>query len=302
MSDFATRPAPRAGAAATSRAAAALCRSVLGDDAPVHVLFPDGSTFGAVDAPMRVTVRSPDAFVHLVRAQGELGLARAYVEANREGRDWLLRFCEQHDVPFQRRTAATFAASRGEVAAVRREHRACERAGLPVTWADELDVPFPTYGATVLPDQAQLDPVEVLHALVEQLRAHGGTLHQGQRLLSAEVDGTGVTAMGAAAVSAATATAGQLAGVPAFAGWTDAQRLGMVAITPMLGRNDTGEVFTLADAGTVGRFARSAGLAGLSWWELTRDQPCASGIPAYMCSGVQETRWAFSRAFVAAAG
>ena len=114
--------------------------------------------------------------------------------------------------------------------------------------------------------------------------------------------GTGVTAMGTAAVSAATATAGQLAGVPAFAGWTDAQRLGIVAITPMLGRNDTGEVFTLADAGTVGRFARSAGLAGLSWWELTRDQPCASGIPAYMCSGVQETRWAFSRAFVAAAG
>ena len=114
--------------------------------------------------------------------------------------------------------------------------------------------------------------------------------------------GTGVTAMGTAAVSAATATAGQLAGVPAFAGWTDAQRLGIVAITPMLGRNDTGEVFTLADADTVGRFARSAGLAGLSWWELTRDQPCASGIPAYMCSGVQETRWAFSRAFVAAAG
>jgi cyclopropane-fatty-acyl-phospholipid synthase len=52
---------------------------VLGDDSPVHVTFPDGSTHGPPDAAMRITIRSTDAFAHMLRAPGELGLARAYV-------------------------------------------------------------------------------------------------------------------------------------------------------------------------------------------------------------------------------
>src|SRR4029078_1492322 len=34
----------------------------------------------------------------------------AYVEANREGQAWLLRFCEEHGVPLQKRDAVTYAA------------------------------------------------------------------------------------------------------------------------------------------------------------------------------------------------
>ena len=79
MSDFATRPAQRARVADTSRAARALFQAVLGDDAPVHMTFPDGSTFGPINAPMRIIVRSNDAFAHMLRAPGELGLARAYI-------------------------------------------------------------------------------------------------------------------------------------------------------------------------------------------------------------------------------
>ena len=84
--------------------------------------------------------------------------------------------------------------------------------------------------------------------------------------------GTGVTAMGQAAISAATATAAQLKTVPAYSSWTDAQRLSLVAVTPMPGLNDTGEVFTVADATTVGRYAAANGLAGLAWWELPRER------------------------------
>jgi len=113
--------------------------------------------------------------------------------------------------------------------------------------------------------------------------------------------GDGTRNMGAAAVAAATSTAAQLGTVPAFAGLTTAQRLSLVAVTPMLGQNDVaGEVFSLADATTVGAFARTNGMAGLGWWEMTRDQPCTGGIPAYMCSGVSSPRWAFGTAFVAA--
>jgi glycine/D-amino acid oxidase-like deaminating enzyme/nitrite reductase/ring-hydroxylating ferredoxin subunit len=109
-------------------------------------------------------------------------VAEAYVEANREGQQWLLRFCDDHGVPVQRRDAATFALDEGEVRTVRQEHEAAESLSLPVTWTDSLDVPFPVHGATVLADQAQFDPLDVLHALAEQLRAHGGTLHQGHRV------------------------------------------------------------------------------------------------------------------------
>jgi hypothetical protein len=113
--------------------------------------------------------------------------------------------------------------------------------------------------------------------------------------------GTGERNMGAAAIAAATATAAQLATVPAYAGFTPAQRLSLVAVTPMIGANDTaGETFTLADAASVGAFATANRLAGVAWWEMTRDQPCTAGVPAYMCSGVADARWSFSRAFMAA--
>jgi cyclopropane-fatty-acyl-phospholipid synthase len=65
--------------AAAGRAAAGLVRTLLGDDAPIHVTFPDGTTAGPDDAALHVRVRDLDAFAHLVRAPGELGLARAYV-------------------------------------------------------------------------------------------------------------------------------------------------------------------------------------------------------------------------------
>ena len=110
-------------------------------------------------------------------------VAQAYVEANREGQQWLLRFCEEHGVPFQRRDAITFAESTEDVGTVRKEHSAAKSLGLEVEWADLLDVPFPVHGATVLPDQAQFDPMDVLAALAAQLREHGGTIHQNRRVV-----------------------------------------------------------------------------------------------------------------------
>ncbi len=117
----------------------------------------------------------------ILRHQSER-VARAYVEANTEGVEWLLEFCSKHQVAVQRRPAVTYAAGREEVAATRREHEAATRLGLDVTWHDDLDTPFPSYGATVLADQAQFDPMEVLGALVAELRSYGGTVHQGRRV------------------------------------------------------------------------------------------------------------------------
>jgi cyclopropane-fatty-acyl-phospholipid synthase len=61
------------------RAARDLFAAVLGADSPVRVTLPGGSVVGPADAALVVHVRSIEALAHLVRAPGELGLARAYV-------------------------------------------------------------------------------------------------------------------------------------------------------------------------------------------------------------------------------
>lgn len=130
-------------------------------------------------------------------------VAAAYVEANREGMEWLLRFCDDHGVDVQRRLAVTYAATEDELESVEAEHRAASALGLPVEWRDELDVPFPHVAATVLAEQAQLDAMDVLAALVDQLRQHGGTLHQGHRVRSVSKDGRPTARLaGGAALSA----------------------------------------------------------------------------------------------------
>ncbi|NUS40665.1 MAG: FAD-binding oxidoreductase, partial [Terrabacter sp.] len=116
-------------------------------------------------------------------------VAAAYVDANREGMEWLLRFCDDHAVPYQRRTAVTYAADEQERSSVEKEHEAASALGLAVEWRDTLDVPFPHVAATTLADQAQLDSMDVLAALAEQLRSHGGTLHQGHRVRSVSKGG-----------------------------------------------------------------------------------------------------------------
>jgi glycine/D-amino acid oxidase-like deaminating enzyme/nitrite reductase/ring-hydroxylating ferredoxin subunit len=116
-------------------------------------------------------------------------VARAYVEANLEGKEWLLRFCRDHGVAVQPRDAVVYAAQPSELGAVRREHDAAAGLGLDVEWRDRLDVPFPNHGAVVLADQAQFDPMEVLAALVEQVKAHGGTVHEGHRVVSVSKSG-----------------------------------------------------------------------------------------------------------------
>ena len=50
-----------------------------------------------------------------------------------------------------------------------------------------------------------------------------------------------------------------------------------IAVTPMIGMNDaTSETFTPADVDTLTAYAAGNGLAGLHFWSLDRDTPCAT--------------------------
>lgn len=72
-----------------------------------------------------------------------------------------------------------------------------------------------------------------------------------------------------------------------------------IAITAMIGLNDVTEnVLTLADARALARYAQTAGLAGLHFWSLDRDTPCAQNQATVLptCHGVTDAALAFSRA------
>ncbi|MGV4982849.1 carbohydrate binding domain-containing protein [Streptomyces sp. NRAIS3] len=104
--------------------------------------------------------------------------------------------------------------------------------------------------------------------------------------------GTG-TEMGQGAVSAAKATLAQMQSVDSGYAYAN------LGITPMIGKNDDGSTFTLADAQTVESFAAQNGVGRLAFWSVNRDQPCsgsANSLPT--CSEISQNSLAFTDAFV----
>jgi hypothetical protein len=104
--------------------------------------------------------------------------------------------------------------------------------------------------------------------------------------------GTG-TEMGQGALSAARATLAQMQSVDS--GYTYAN----LGITPMIGKNDDGSTFTLADAQTVASFAAQNGVGRLAFWSVNRDQPCSGSANSLStCSEISQSSLAFTDAFV----
>jgi hypothetical protein len=104
--------------------------------------------------------------------------------------------------------------------------------------------------------------------------------------------------MGTFAIDAATATDAQVAtamGISDDAAWPK------IAVTPMIGVNDTSdEVFTVANAQQLVAFAASKHLAWLSMWSGARDQQCPGGAQPSAeptCSSIVQSPDAFMTAF-----
>ncbi|GGO91836.1 FAD-dependent oxidoreductase [Nocardioides phosphati] len=115
-------------------------------------------------------------------------LARDYVEGNREGQAWLRRFLEDNAVPHRTATAWTYATTDEGAVKVAEEAQASQAAGLVVERGADPALPFAVTDAISLPDQVLIDPVQLVDALVAELEAHGGVVHEGTRLMGAEVD------------------------------------------------------------------------------------------------------------------
>jgi len=112
-------------------------------------------------------------------------LARAYVEANRDGARWLTGLADELGVPYSRRTAYSYAQTAEGAACVEAELQAATEAGLPVRRATVEEVtqaPFPMMDAVALDDQVALDPQRLLLALGSEFLRAGGVLHTGVRV------------------------------------------------------------------------------------------------------------------------
>ncbi|GAA5078992.1 FAD-dependent oxidoreductase [Nocardia iowensis] len=117
-----------------------------------------------------------------IRRRHSVATLRDYVAANRDGQEWLLRFCAERGVPVQRVAAVTYAQSEADLGQVRAEQKATQEAGLPTEFVTELDVPFPAYGAVRLADQAQVDPMAVLAALAAEVESHAAPIYESTRV------------------------------------------------------------------------------------------------------------------------
>ncbi len=135
-----------------------------------------------------------------IRSRTLSPVVSAYVQSQRAAFEWLLTFAGQSGVPVERRSAFSYAATPDGRSAVEQEARLAVDNGLPVEVIDDAGLPFPTFGAARLRDQAQLDPLELLAALTRELRSLGGRVVTGARV-------TGVRASAPALVRT---TAGEL--------------------------------------------------------------------------------------------
>jgi chitinase len=105
--------------------------------------------------------------------------------------------------------------------------------------------------------------------------------------------------MGNAAITAAENTLSQMRAVNGSYSYAN------VGITPMIGVNDDGSTFTLADASSVASWASSNGIGRLAFWSVDRDQACPGGnggAASPTCSGVSESTGQFTSAFTGAGG
>jgi glycine/D-amino acid oxidase-like deaminating enzyme/nitrite reductase/ring-hydroxylating ferredoxin subunit len=141
--------------------------------------YPGAVTTGNTTA--KVTLLQGTFLAQLARQYSQKQV-QAYVDGNLEGQAWLLRYMEEHKVPFQTRDAYTYAASAQGTDKLREEVSAGTTAGLDMEYVRDPGLPFPVHGAVRLANQAQINPVEVLDTLVSDIRTRGGSVVGGVRL------------------------------------------------------------------------------------------------------------------------
>ena len=105
---------------------------------------------------------------------------------------------------------------------------------------------------------------------------------------------------GTSVIEAAQSTETQMASI--WPGLSSTQLYAMLGVTPMIGDNDTGPVYTIADAQQLLSWAQSHHIGRLAFWSEGRDNGGCSGAVSPTCSGISQSTFQFTSVFKAFTG
>lgn len=109
--------------------------------------------------------------------------ARIYAQANTQALEKMAALIESEGIScnFRRDFACTYTTSDKAAREIEEEMKAAEKAGLPVIFTRETNLPFPVSAAVCLKDQAKFHPREYLLALAMKLTGAGGLIFEHTR-------------------------------------------------------------------------------------------------------------------------
>src|SRR5687768_1923439 len=114
------------------------------------------------------------------RLAGSIGsdAARTYGAANEAGIALVFELADELgiDCDLRRKPNYTYTESRSDLDQVRGEAEVARELGLPASYVEDLDLPFPVAGAVHFDDQAEFHPVRYLDGIAAALE---GTLQEG---------------------------------------------------------------------------------------------------------------------------
>jgi glycine/D-amino acid oxidase-like deaminating enzyme len=133
-------------------------------------------------------------YTQLARGIGR-DLARTYGEANEAGIERVFELAGELgiDCDLTRKPNYTYAEDESDLTRVRQEADLARELGLPASFAEDLDLPFPVAGAVRFDDQAEFHPVKYLEGLAGAL---SGPVFEGTRVTGLGSGGKLSTAVG----------------------------------------------------------------------------------------------------------
>jgi glycine/D-amino acid oxidase-like deaminating enzyme/nitrite reductase/ring-hydroxylating ferredoxin subunit len=135
----------------------------------------------------KVTSLHGTVYRELVSGFGEDG-ARIYAQANEGGLGLVARLVRELRIEcdFRRKPNYTYATSPAGLRDVEREVEAARSAGLPVTFTDNLDLPYPISGAVGLAEQAEFHPHKYVLGLAAEVAGDGSQVFEHTRVLAVD--------------------------------------------------------------------------------------------------------------------
>jgi hypothetical protein len=174
----------------------------------------------------------------------------------------------------------------------------------------EASVPLDTMNKAIAQVQRERSGIVVSYTLMVQGDDYGLTPALGVDLLNnAKANGVNVGIVnpmtmdfgssrewGDAVIAAANSTLAQMATI--WPNLTSAQLHRMLGVTPMIGRNDTGPIFSIADGQKLVSWANTNHIGLLAFWSVGRDNGgCPNGAVSPTCSSISQSQYQFTSMF-----